>query len=152
MRVIKDFDELSSVVGQEIGVSDWLTVGQDRIDRFAEATGDHQWIHVDVDRAANEMPGGRTIAHGYLTLSLVPVMIAGIFRIDGVRQSLNYGSNRVRFIQPVTAGARLRGRYRLVQARPVKDGGMQIAGEVTVELEGASRPACVAEIMAVLYR
>ena len=152
MRVIKDFDELLGLVGQEIGVSDWITVGQDRIDRFAEATGDRQWIHVDVDRAAKEMPAGRTIAHGYLTLSLIPVMIAAIFRVEGLRQSLNYGSNRVRFTQPVPAGASLRGRYRLIQARPISDGGMQITGEVTVELEGSSRPACVAEIVAVLYR
>jgi acyl dehydratase len=98
------FEELPTLVGQEIGVSDWQTIDQDRINKFAEATGDHQWIHVDVERAKKEMPGGKTIAHGYLTLSLVPMMGAGILRVTGVSRGINYGCNKVRFTNMVTVG------------------------------------------------
>jgi len=151
MRVVKRFDELPGLAGEELGVSRWFEVGQERIDRFAEATGDFQWIHVDPERAANELPGGRTIAHGYLTLSLVPLMVHDAYHLEGVTRGLNYGLNKVRFPTPVPAGSRLRGRYRLKAAEPTKDGGVRLTGEVTVELEGSERPACVAETISVFY-
>jgi len=151
LRVIESFDAMRALAGSEIGVSDWLTVSQERIDTFADATGDHQWIHVDVARARDEMPGGRTIAHGYLTLSLVPQMVQSIWRLDGVAHGLNYGSNKVRFTAPVPAGGRVRARYRLKKTEDVKGGGLRLTGEVTVELEGSDRPACVAEIMSIFY-
>jgi acyl dehydratase len=145
------FAELPGLAGEELGVSRWFEVDQARIDRFAEATGDFQWIHVDTARAAAELPGGRTIAHGYLTLSLVPLMVHDAYHLEGVGRGLNYGLNRVRFPAPVPAGSRLRGRYRLKSAESTKDGGLRLHGEVTVELEGSSRPACVAETIAVFY-
>jgi len=151
MRVISGFDEMRSLAGQEIGTSDWVEVTQERIDRFAEATGDHQWIHVDVARAAREMPGGRTIAHGYLTLSLVPLLVHDVYKLEGVGHGINYGSNRVRFTAPVPSGSRIRGRYVLKEAAPVPKGGLRLTGEVTVEIEGGDRPACIAEIMSIVY-
>lgn len=151
MRVIASFAEMRSLVGEEIGVGEWVEVSQARIDRFAEATDDHQWIHVDVERARRELPGGRTIAHGYLTLSLVPLLVRDIYTLDGVRHRLNYGANKVRFPAPVPAGARVRGRYRLSAAEPASDGGLRLIGEVTVELEGSAKPACVAEIISIAY-
>jgi acyl dehydratase len=152
MRVFTSFEELKAAVGSEIGVSDWVEVTQERIDRFAEATGDFQWIHVDVERARREMPGGATIAHGYLTLSLVPLLLKGVLRHDGLRNSLNYGSNRVRFTAPVPAGSRIRGRVRIADAADAPPGGLRVTYQTTVEVEGAARPACVAETMAVHYR
>src|SRR5580693_1561387 len=110
------FEELSKHVGEDMGTSDWVLVDQDRVNKFAEATGDHQWIHVDVERAKKEMPGGKTIAHGYLTLSLVPMMGAGILRITGVSRGINYGCNKVRFTNMVTVGSRVRGRQKLLSA------------------------------------
>jgi acyl dehydratase len=107
--------------------------------------------HVDVERARREMPGGRTIAHGYLTLSLVPMLVHDIYTLEGVRHGINYGANKVRFTAPVPAGARVRGRYRLNAAEPAKDDGLRLIGEVTVELEGSERPACVAEIISIVY-
>jgi len=151
MRVIETFDEMRGLAGEEIGVSDWIDVTQERINTFAEATGDFQWIHVDVDRAKNELPGGKCIAHGYLTLSLVPQLIYSIYKIDGVAHGLNYGSNKIRFTAPVPSGSRVRARYKLVKTEDVKNSGLRMTGEVTMELEGSDRPACVAEIMSVVY-
>lgn len=151
MRVVESFDEMRGLAGQEIGVSDWIEVDQERINTFAEATGDFQWIHVDVDRAKQELPGGKCIAHGYLTLSLVPQLIYSIYKIDGVAHGLNYGSNKIRFTAPVPAGSRVRARYKLVKTEDVKNNGLRMTGEVTMELEGSARPACVAEIMSVVY-
>ena len=108
MRTVASFDEMRSLVGDEIGVNEWIDVSQEKIDLFAEATGDFQWIHVDVERAKAEMPGGKTIAHGYFTLSLVPQLVYTIYQIDGVAHGLNYGSNRVRFTAPVPSGSRVR--------------------------------------------
>src|SRR5246127_2537184 len=121
--------DLARFVGKEIGVSDWFTVDQTIIDKFAEATGDHQWIHVDVERARREMPGGKTIAHGYLTLSLVPRMAATLMRVKKRTRGLNYGSNKVRFINPVPAGARIRLRQRVANAEPVQ-GGVRVTSEM----------------------
>jgi acyl dehydratase len=136
-------EDLRALVGQTLGVSDWITVEQARIDRFAEATGDHQWIHVDPARAASG-PFGGTIAHGFLTLSLLAPMFDTAFAIADVRMGVNYGLNRVRFPAPVPAGSRLRGHFRLLAFEPLP-GGAQIGVEVTVELEGSAKPACVAE-------
>ena len=151
MRVIESFDAMKALVGQEIGVSPWVDVTQERIDKFAEATGDFQWIHVDPERAARELPGGKTIAHGFLTLSLLPKMVYEIYRIDGVAHGLNYGGNRLRFTAPVPAGSRVRARLRVRKAEDVKNDGLRLTSEVTVELEGSDRPACVAETISVVY-
>jgi acyl dehydratase len=121
------------------------------IDKFAEATGDHQWIHVDVERARRELPGGTTIAHGYLTLSLLPRLAPTLMTITGRKRGINYGSNKVRFISPVPAGARVRLRQRLVNAEETADGGVRITSEMTMEVEGGARPAMVAETLGVVY-
>ena len=119
MRMVETPEALRALIGQELGVSDWLEVTQDLIDRFAEVTGDHQWIHVDVERARREMPGGKTIAHGYLLLSLLPKLGAGIYKLSWPTRSINYGSDKVRIVNPVKAGARIRLRQSLVA---VEDG------------------------------
>lgn len=144
------FDELPSLAGQEVGVSDWVTIDQERINRFAEATGDHQWIHVDIERAKTQMPDGKTIAHGFLTLSLIPMLGAGIMRVTGVSRGLNYGLNRVRFTNTVQVGSRVRGRQKLVSVDP-RGAGVQLTSEFTVEIDGQERPACVAEWIGLLY-
>ena len=142
MRRFARLAELQPLVGQEIGVSDWIGIDQARIDRFADATGDHQWIHVDPARAAAG-PFGATIAHGFLTLSLLPAMGMAAFAIDGLRISVNYGLDRVRFPAPVRAGSRLRGRFVLREYQPI-EGGAQLVVECTMEIEGGAKPACVA--------
>lgn len=143
MRRFARLAELQPLVGQEIGVSDWIGIDQARIDRFADATGDHQWIHVDVDRARKESPYRAPIAHGFLTLSLLPAMGMAAFAIDGLRMSVNYGLDRVRFPAPVRAGSRLRGRFVLREYQPI-EGGAQLVVECTMEIEGGAKPACVA--------
>jgi len=141
--------ELQALVGQPIGLSDWIAVDQARIDRFAEATGDHQWIHVDPARAAAG-PFGTTIAHGFLTLSLLPEMFASAFEVADARMGVNYGLNRVRFPAPVPVGSRLRGSFRLLAYEPL-DGGAQLGIEVTMEREGSAKPVCVAESLTRRY-
>ncbi len=143
MRTFSELAELRSAVGSEVGVSDWVTVEQDQVDKFADATEDHQWIHVDQARAS-EGPFGGTIAHGFLTLSLLPMLIARVYRIDGARMGVNYGLNRVRFTAPVPVGSRVRGRVELVELTDVP-GGVQVTTKVTVELAESERPALVAE-------
>src|SRR6476469_833559 len=128
--------DMKAHIGKQIGPSEWVTVDQAMIDKFAEATGDHQWIHVDVERAKKEMPGGKTIAHGYLTLSLIPWLTGGMLRIAGVTRGINYGSNKIRFTNMVTVGSKVRARQKLLNAEP-KSGGMQLTNEVTIEIEGA---------------
>ena len=143
----KIFDSLAALpplVGQELAVSDWITVTQQQIDLFADATGDHQWIHVDPERARTG-PFGGTIAHGFLTLSLIPKMVESALEIRNLRMSVNYGLNRVRFPSPVPAGSRLRARVKLLECEPLPGDGMQIVWQVTVEREGSDKPACVAE-------
>lgn len=135
--------ELPAHVGQEIGTSDWITVDQARIDLFADATGDHQWIHVDPVRAAAG-PFGATVAHGFLTLSLLPEMSASAFDVTGSPMGVNYGLNKVRFPAPVPVDSRLRGHFKLQSVEPVP-GGVQIVMEVTMEREGSAKPVCVAE-------
>jgi acyl dehydratase len=143
--------DLVAHVGRELGPSEWIPVDQAMIDTFAEATGDRQWIHVDVDRARREMPGGKTIAHGYLTLSLVPRMAATLVRITKRSRGVNYGSNKVRFTNAVPAGARVRLRQRIVNVEEVPENGVRVTSEMTVEVEGQTRPALVAETISVQY-
>jgi acyl dehydratase len=143
--------DLSQHVGQELGPSEWITVDQAMIDKFAEATGDHQWIHVDVERARREMPGGKTIAHGYLTLSLVPRLAGTLMKVNKVKRGINYGSNRIRFTGTVPAGARVRLHQKLLKVDPVEGNGVRVTSEVKMEVEGQERPALVAEIMGVRY-
>ncbi len=149
MRVFKGFDELKAAVGQELGVSDWMEMTQDRINTFAEATGDHQWIHVDVERCKRDMPDGKPIAHGYLTLSLVSRFVAQVRKIEGTRRGINYGSNKVRFISPVQVGARIRGRVKLKAVDDQGPKAVRATYETTVEIEGAGKPACVAETLGI---
>jgi len=141
--------ELAAAVGTELGRSEWLTVDQSRIDLFAEASGDHQWIHVDPERAAAG-PFGGTIAHGFLTLSLIPFLVKDIYFVDGVRMAVNYGLNKVRFITPVKEGSRVRAVQVLAGVDEV-EGGVQVASAITIELEGAQKPAAVAETLTRLY-
>jgi acyl dehydratase len=141
--------DLASRVGHELAVSEWLSVEQPRIDQFAEATGDHQWIHVDPVRAA-QGPFGATVAHGFLTLSLLPKLFETGFVVDDVKMGINYGLNRVRFPAPVRVGSRLRGRFKLA-AFEALEGGAQLTVEVTVEMEGSTKPACVAETVTRRY-
>jgi acyl dehydratase len=149
MRHFARLQDLEAQVGKEIGVSEWITVDQKRIDQFAEATGDHQWIHVDPVKAA-QGPFGTTIAHGFLTLSLVPELFATAFAIDDVRMGVNYGLNKVRFTAPVPSGSRVRGHFVLHGWHPI-EGGAQLAVVVRVELEGSDKPACVAESLSRRY-
>lgn len=151
MHVVKSIDAVKDLVGKEVGVSDWVLIDQNRINAFADATGDHQWIHVDVERAKREMPGGKTIAHGYLTLSLLPMMMAQIMRFENVSRGINYGSDKVRFTNTVPVDSRVRARQKVVEAEPVRGNGMKVKNEVTVEIEGQERPACVAEVISVVY-
>jgi acyl dehydratase len=150
LKVEKPSDLLQHV-GETLGPSEWLTVTQEMIDKFADATGDHQWIHVDVERAKKELPGGKTIAHGYLTLSLLPRLAPTLMKVETRRRGVNYGSNRVRFTAPVPAGARIRLKQRLVKVEPVEDNGFRITSEMTMEVEANSRPAMVAETLSIVY-
>ena len=149
MRSFETIAELKDLLGQEIGVSDWIAVTQERIQLFADATNDHQWIHLDAERA-KAGPFGTTIAHGFLTLSLLPEMAASAFGVRETRMGVNYGLNKVRFPAPVPSGSRLRGRFKLVGYEPL-EGGAQLVTEVTVEREGAERPACVTEAVTRRY-
>ena len=144
MKVINSIDDAQALVGQELGVSQWLEIDQKRINDFADVTGDHQWIHVDVERAKAESPYRTPIAHGFLTLSLLPRMAASALEIDDVHMGINYGLNRVRFPAPVPVGSRLRGRFKLLAYEPIA-GGAQLTMEVTMEREGGDKPVCVAE-------
>jgi len=149
MRSFEHLSELQPLVGQTIGVSDWITVTQQRIQLFADATGDHQWIHLDAERAAKG-PFGTTIAHGFLTLSLLPEMGASAFQVLDTRMGVNYGLGKVRFPAPVPSGSRLRGHFKLTKYEPL-DGGAQLTVEVTMEREGSDKPVCVAESLARRY-
>jgi acyl dehydratase len=148
MRVFTTFDELSEAVGDDLGTTDWLEVTQDRVDAFADATGDHQWIHVDVERARSG-PFGGTIAHGYLTLSLIPQFTPQLFSLDTPGAKLNYGVNKVRFPNPVRVGSRIRASASVVEVTDVP-AGKQMVTRYTVEIEGETKPACVAETVVLL--
>lgn len=145
------FEELPSLVGQVLGESDWVEVSQERIDSFGRTTGDEQWIHMDVERAKAESPYGTTIAHGYLTLSLIPLLNKQAVSIDGVAMGVNYGANKVRFPAPVPSGSRVRGTFRLLEVEGIPGDGYQLVTECTVTVEGADKPSCVAETVSRLY-
>jgi acyl dehydratase len=142
--------ELKNAVGKQLGQSEWLEITQQRIDQFAEATGDHQWIHVDPERA-KQGPFGATIAHGYLTQSLVSYFLPQIVTVKGIAMGINYGADRLRFPAPVPVGSRIRGSAELVDAQDTKDGAVQAKVRVTVEIEGSDRPACVIETISRYY-
>ena len=148
MRTFTSLDELTSAVGETLGTSDWLEIDQDRVDQFSEATGDHQWIHVDVARAA-EGPFGGTIAHGYLTLSLIPMLGSQVFSLDTPGAKLNYGVNKVRFPSPVKVGSRLRNTVSVSEVTDLPSG-KQLVLKHVIEIEGADKPACIAETVVLL--
>jgi acyl dehydratase len=148
VRVIASIADAVDAVGRELGVSQWVVVDQDRINAFADTTGDDQWIHVDVERAGSESPYGTTIAHGFLTLSLIPALSKDNYRIDNAKMGINYGLNKVRFLAPVPAGSRVRLRSDLVDAKKVGDSTVDLTVRQTVELEGSDKPAAVAEVIA----
>ena len=149
MRIFKNADELRGAAGTELGTSPVHLIDQDRINTFAEATGDHQWIHVDPERAASG-PFGTTIAHGLFTLSLLPAMTGEVYRVEGTRQAINYGLNKVRFPAPVPVGSKLRGSVTLLSVADV-EGGLQVTIRATIEREGSGKPVCVAESVSRLY-
>jgi acyl dehydratase len=149
VKIYQDVAELKALVGSQIGVSDWLSIDQARISEFAAATGDDQWIHVDPERAAAGM-FGTTVAHGFLTLSLLPFFIRSSHQVNGARMSVNYGLNRVRFPAPVPVNSRLRAHFKLQSFESI-EGGVQLVTEVTVEREGQRKPVCVAESVGRLY-
>lgn len=150
MRVFQSIEEMKSAIGQELGPSDWFRIDQERVDGFAAVTGDNQWIHVDVDRAARELPEGRTLAHGYLTLSLIPHFRDQIWRLESVAHGLNYGLEKARFPAPVLVGDRVRMRQTLLSVEPAA-GGQKIVFRCVVEIEGRDKPACVADTVSIVY-
>ena len=147
MRLV-NFSDLESLVGQEVGVSPWHEITQSQVNKFADATGDHQWIHVDVERATREI--GSPIAHGYLTLSLLPMLAAQIMRVEDVQRGINFGCNKVRFTNMVPVGSKVRLRQKILHVE-TRAGGKQVIMESTIEIEGKDRPACVAESIGILY-
>jgi acyl dehydratase len=146
MKVIGSIGEATALAGQELGVSQWKEIEQKRIDEFADVTEDYQWIHVDVDRAAAESPYGSTIAHGFLSLSLIPAMMKDIYRVQG-KMGINYGLNKVRFLGAVTAGSRIRIRAKLLEAKVVSEDAVNLVVQQTIEIEGRDKPAAVVEMI-----
>ena len=149
-NVISSFEDLKALEGLEVGVSDWFQITQDQIDQFADVTLDHQWIHVDVERAQKEMPGGTTIAHGYLTLSMIPAMTAGFLEFTNLKMGINYGLNKVRFTSMVAVNSRIRARS-VVQAVRQRSGAAQLIGVTTVDIESETKPACVVETVSFFH-
>jgi acyl dehydratase len=150
MKTLQSLSELPALVGHEVAVSDWLTVTQEQVNLFAQATGDHQWIHVDVERA-KAGPFGAPIAHGFLTLSLIPKFFESSIEIRNARMGVNYGLNKVRFTAPVPVGSRLRARMKLLSCEAIENQGVQMAWLVTVEREGSDKPVCIAESLTRRY-
>jgi acyl dehydratase len=150
MKNFENLEHLAALVGQPVATSEWIVVTQEAINQFAQATGDHQWIHIDVERA-KAGPFGAPIAHGFLTLSLIPQFVASAIHIADVRMGVNYGLNRVRFMGPVPAGSRVRAALTLLKAEPIENRGRQLTWEVTTEREGVAKPVCIAESIARLY-
>jgi acyl dehydratase len=151
MLTVETPQDLKQHIGKTLGPSDWVTVDQAMIDKFADVTGDHQWIHVDVERAKKEMPGGKTIAHGYLTLSLLPRLAPTLLKVNKRKRGVNYGSNKIRFTNPVPAGSRIRLKQTIKNVEDVPDNGVRITSEMVIEVEGQERPALVAEVLGVQY-
>lgn len=150
LHVIRSIDDAKALEGNEVGLSDWTVIDQNRVDQFAEATADYQWIHVDTERAAREMPDGKTIAHGYLTLALIPALTGNFVHIEKLTRAINFGVNKVRFYTPVQVGDRVRARARIVQARR-RAGALLLTSEVSIEVEGARKPACIAETLGMYF-
>jgi acyl dehydratase len=150
VHVISSIEEAKELEGVEVGLSDWVVIDQNRIDQFAEATGDYQWIHVDTERAAAEMPGGTTIAHGYLTLALIPALTGDFVEIRNLKHAINFGANKVRFYTPVKAGDRVRARATVLQARR-RAGALMVTSETRIEVENERKPACVAETLGMYF-
>jgi acyl dehydratase len=148
MKVFNGIPELEAAVGSHLGWSEWHEITQDQVQQFAEATGDHQWIHLDVERA-KEGPFGGTIAHGYLTLSLLPMLVAEIYRVEGVKMGVNYGADKLRFPSPVPVGSKVRGGVELLAVKPIALG-FQVTSRVTIEREGGDKPACVVDMLSVI--
>ena len=149
-RTINSIEDAKALEGQEVGLSDWAVIDQNRIDQFAEATADYQWIHVDTERAAREMPDGKTIAHGYMTLALIPALTGDFVEVPNLSRAINFGVNKVRFYTPVPAGARVRARATVLQARR-RAGALLLTSEVRIEVEGERKPACVAETLGMYF-
>jgi acyl dehydratase len=149
--VVPSIGTLKSLVGQKLGVSEWVTVTQQQINSFAEATGDHQWIHVDVERARRESPFKQPIAHGYLTIALAPVLLPQVVRVEGVRMAVNYGLESMRLPAPVPSGARVRMSAELKDVREMPGGGARVTFGMVFEVEGGGKPACIADAIYVYY-
>ena len=149
-HIISSFEDLKALEGLEVGVSDWLLISQEHINHFADLTHDHQWIHVDVERAKKEMPGGTTIAHGYLTLSMIPAMTAGFLEFTNLKMGINYGLNRVRFTNMVAVDSRIRARS-VAKTVKQRSKAIQLIGETSVEIEGESKPACIVETVSFFH-
>jgi len=150
LRIITSIDDAKALVGEEVGLSDWVVIDQHRIDQFAEATADHQWIHVDTERAGREMPDGKTIAHGYLTLALIPAFTGDFVHVENLARAINFGLNKVRFYAPVPVGSRLRGRAVVLKAQQ-RAGALLLTSEVRLEVEGQRKPACIAETLGMYF-
>lgn len=150
MHTVSSIEDAKALEGEEVGLSDWVVVDQHRIDQFAEATADYQWIHVDTERAAKEMPNGQTIAHGYLTLALIPALTGKFVEIKNLERAINFGANKVRFYTPVPAGQKVRARAKVLQARS-RAGALMLTSEIRIEVEGERKPACVAEILGMYF-
>jgi acyl dehydratase len=150
MKTFRTLKELAACAGQDVATSDWITITQEQVNQFAEATGDHQWIHVDVEKA-RKGPFGGPIAHGFLTLSLLPRFFESTIEVVESAMGVNYGLNKVRFIAPVPVGSKLRARMKLLSAEPIDNNGYQMTWEITVEREGASKPVCIAESLSRRY-
>jgi acyl dehydratase len=150
LHVVRSIEDAKELVGVEVGVSDWIVIDQQMINRFANATGDHQWIHVDEERAARELPDGKTIAHGYLTLSLIPALVVDFVHFENLARAINFGCNKVRFYTMVPVGARVRARATVKQARK-RGGALHLLSEIKVEVEDEKKPACVAETLGMYF-
>lgn len=150
MHVIKSIEDAKALEGEEVGLSDWTVIDQHRVDQFAEATADYQWIHVDTERAAREMPGGKTIAHGYLTLALIPGLTDSFVEVPNLERAINFGVNKVRFMTPVVVGSRVRARAKILQARR-RAGALMLTSEIRIEVENERKPACIAETLGMYF-
>lgn len=150
LHVISSIEDAKALEDKEVGLSDWAVIDQNRIDQFAEATADYQWIHVDTERAAREMPEGKTIAHGYLTLALIPALTGDFVEVKNLARAINFGLNKVRFLTPLLSGSRVRARAKVLQARR-RAGALMLTSEVRIEIEGESKPACIAETLGMYF-
>ncbi len=150
LHLIKSIEDAKALEGKEVGLSDWVEIDQQKIDRFAKATDDFQWIHVDAKRAKKELPDGKTIAHGYLTLALIPALTEDFIQVENLARAINFGCNKIRFYTPVPVGSRVRGRATVIQARKLS-GALHILSQVKIEVEGERKPACVAETIGMYF-